>query len=241
VLDKELCIQCGKCAIVCPHAVIRIKVYDEAHLKGAPETFKAVAVRDREWKGQMYTIQVAPEDCTGCGDCVEACPKDLFTLMPLEQKLIVQCKNLLEGEEATDACAAACNACGRCAADCKTMVKAMETGKVTLASAITAAEAKSSGKAVAAVSGAGVGAETQTKMLKRLCDLIATLESRIEALEQAVGKAAATKGTEKHAESHREDVIPAMAALRLVADELETIVDAELWPLPSYAEMLFVR
>ncbi len=60
---------------------------------------------------------VIPEKCTACGDCVEACPKDLFTLMPLEQKLIVQCKNLLEGEEATDACAAACNACGRCAAD----------------------------------------------------------------------------------------------------------------------------
>jgi electron transport complex protein RnfB len=60
---------------------------------------------------------VIPEKCTACGDCVEACPKDLFTLMPIEQKLIVQCKNLLEGEEATNACAAACNACGRCVAD----------------------------------------------------------------------------------------------------------------------------
>jgi len=60
---------------------------------------------------------VIPEKCTACGDCVEACPKDLFTLMPLEQKLLVQCKNLLEGEEATNACAVACNACGRCVAD----------------------------------------------------------------------------------------------------------------------------
>jgi electron transport complex protein RnfB len=60
---------------------------------------------------------VIPDKCTACGDCVEACPKDLFTLMPVEQKLIVQCKNLLEGDEATDACAAACNACGRCVAD----------------------------------------------------------------------------------------------------------------------------
>ena len=60
---------------------------------------------------------VIPEKCTACGDCVEACPKDLFTLMPVEQKLIVQCKNLLEGDEATTACAVACNACGRCVAD----------------------------------------------------------------------------------------------------------------------------
>jgi Na+-translocating ferredoxin:NAD+ oxidoreductase RNF subunit RnfB len=60
---------------------------------------------------------VIPEKCTACGDCVAACPKDLFTLMPVEQKLIVQCKNLLEGEEAEAACAVACNGCGRCAAD----------------------------------------------------------------------------------------------------------------------------
>jgi ferredoxin len=60
---------------------------------------------------------VIPEKCTACGDCVEACPKDLFTLMPLDHKLIVQCKNLLEGGEAEAVCAVACNACGRCAAD----------------------------------------------------------------------------------------------------------------------------
>lgn len=60
---------------------------------------------------------VIPELCTACGDCVEACPKDLFTLMPAEQKLIVQCRSLLEGDTAEELCAVACNGCGRCAAD----------------------------------------------------------------------------------------------------------------------------
>jgi Na+-translocating ferredoxin:NAD+ oxidoreductase RNF subunit RnfB len=60
---------------------------------------------------------VDPEKCTACNDCVEACPLDLFELMPVEQKLIVQCKSLLEGDESTELCAVACNACGRCAVD----------------------------------------------------------------------------------------------------------------------------
>ncbi len=72
--DSKICIQCGKCAMVCPHAVIRIKVYDSKELAGAPGTFKSCEARDKEWAGMKYTIQVAPEDCTGCGVCVDICP-----------------------------------------------------------------------------------------------------------------------------------------------------------------------
>src|SRR6202158_6065395 len=72
--DTKICIQCGKCAMVCPHAVIRIKVYDSKQLEGAPTTFKSTEVRDKEWQGLKYSIQVAPEDCTGCGICVDICP-----------------------------------------------------------------------------------------------------------------------------------------------------------------------
>jgi len=60
---------------------------------------------------------VIPEKCTACNDCVVACPKDLFELMPIEQKLIVQCKNLLKGDAAEDLCSVACNTCNRCVAD----------------------------------------------------------------------------------------------------------------------------
>jgi pyruvate-ferredoxin/flavodoxin oxidoreductase len=74
VWDEKICIQCGKCAMVCPHAVIRIKVYDSKELAGAPATFKSTEARDKEWQGLKYTIQVAPEDCTGCGICVDICP-----------------------------------------------------------------------------------------------------------------------------------------------------------------------
>ncbi|MCB9800529.1 MAG: pyruvate:ferredoxin (flavodoxin) oxidoreductase [Candidatus Omnitrophica bacterium] len=74
VWDEKVCIECGKCAFVCPHGVIRIKAYEEEHLKNAPAGFKSCDARDPAWKGYKYTIQVAPEDCTGCGICVDVCP-----------------------------------------------------------------------------------------------------------------------------------------------------------------------
>lgn len=71
----DLCIQCGKCVMVCPHAVIRHKVYDEKLLANAPETFKHMPSKFKEFsQGMAYTVQVAPEDCTGCTLCVEVCP-----------------------------------------------------------------------------------------------------------------------------------------------------------------------
>ncbi|MBI4717964.1 MAG: pyruvate:ferredoxin (flavodoxin) oxidoreductase [Planctomycetes bacterium] len=74
VWDGDVCIQCNKCALVCPHAAIRPKVYPPEHLAGAPPTYKSVEARGGEFKGLRYTLQVAPEDCTGCGLCVEFCP-----------------------------------------------------------------------------------------------------------------------------------------------------------------------
>jgi len=74
VWDPSICIQCGKCAFVCPHAAIRTKVYPPEALACAPETFKSVDYKSRELPGMKYTVQVAPEDCTGCGLCVESCP-----------------------------------------------------------------------------------------------------------------------------------------------------------------------
>ncbi len=74
VWDAELCIQCNKCAMVCPHAAIRAKVFAPESLAGAPQSFKAVDYRGLEFKGRKYSIQVAPEDCTGCTLCMMVCP-----------------------------------------------------------------------------------------------------------------------------------------------------------------------
>jgi len=72
--DTDLCIQCGKCVLVCPHATIRAKVFDPKCLEKAPENFKSAPARWREYDTSVYSLQVAPEDCTGCRLCVEVCP-----------------------------------------------------------------------------------------------------------------------------------------------------------------------
>ncbi len=74
VWDPNVCVQCGKCVMVCPHAVIRSKVYSEQDLETAPTTFKSSNAKDHDWQGLKFTIQVAAEDCTGCGICVDVCP-----------------------------------------------------------------------------------------------------------------------------------------------------------------------
>ncbi len=74
IWQPELCLQCGMCSFVCPHATIRIKAYDPKALQGAPETFKSIDAKGKEFKGMKFTVQVAPEDCTGCGACVVTCP-----------------------------------------------------------------------------------------------------------------------------------------------------------------------
>lgn len=72
--DPDTCIQCGKCVMVCPHAVIRAKVYDSKLLSSAPENFKFAEAKNSQFKGMKYTIQISPEDCTSCSLCVVNCP-----------------------------------------------------------------------------------------------------------------------------------------------------------------------
>ena len=74
IWESDLCIQCGQCAIVCPHSVIRAKYYDESRLAGAPEAFRAAPINARGYPESRFTLQVYVEDCTGCGVCVENCP-----------------------------------------------------------------------------------------------------------------------------------------------------------------------
>jgi pyruvate-ferredoxin/flavodoxin oxidoreductase len=74
VWSPDLCIQCGKCAFVCPHAVIRTKVYDPELLDESPPTFKSLDAKFKEFPGSKFTVQVSPEDCVGCAMCVENCP-----------------------------------------------------------------------------------------------------------------------------------------------------------------------
>ena len=74
VWDPNTCIQCGKCSLVCPHGVIRMKVASEEELKNAPAGFKSAPYKGKEFAGKQFIWQMSPEDCTGCGICVSACP-----------------------------------------------------------------------------------------------------------------------------------------------------------------------
>ncbi|AMV36819.1 pyruvate:ferredoxin (flavodoxin) oxidoreductase [Planctomyces sp. SH-PL62] len=74
IWDPEICIQCGLCALVCPHAAIRTKAFPEAALAGAPDSYLSLPFSAKEMPGSRLTVQVAPDDCTGCGVCVDVCP-----------------------------------------------------------------------------------------------------------------------------------------------------------------------
>ena len=74
IWDEAICIDCAKCALVCPHAAIRMKVYDPDALAGAPDGFRSKDWRAKDLPGMLMTIQVSPDDCTGCGICIEVCP-----------------------------------------------------------------------------------------------------------------------------------------------------------------------
>jgi pyruvate-ferredoxin/flavodoxin oxidoreductase len=93
--DEDLCTQCGKCPLVCPHAAIRAKVYPEALLASAPPDFQSAPIKGKDFPaGHCVTYQVAPDDCTGCGLCVEVCPirdrqnplRKAINMVPIEER-----------------------------------------------------------------------------------------------------------------------------------------------------------
>lgn len=103
VWEPKACIQCNQCAFVCPHATIRTKIYDAPYANGSsPEAFKSTGATGKDFKEMMYTVQVAPEDCTGCGVCVEICPafekdakgnkteRKAINMVPLDETLRAQ-------------------------------------------------------------------------------------------------------------------------------------------------------
>ncbi len=101
VWEEHLCVQCGLCSFVCPHATLRMKIYDPAYLAQAPPAFRSAEARGGEFDGKKFTLQVAPEDCVGCGICVEVCPaKDRQD--PSRKALSMQFRIPLRDQEATN-------------------------------------------------------------------------------------------------------------------------------------------
>ena len=95
--EPDLCIQCAQCSLVCPHAAIRVKVCDTEALEAAPEGFKSRDARGKLLAGKKYLVQVAPEDCTGCGLCVQRCPgieKDKESKQPTGRKALTMVDQL---------------------------------------------------------------------------------------------------------------------------------------------------
>ncbi len=93
--EQDLCTQCGKCPLVCPHAAIRAKVYPADRLAGAPASFQHAPIKGKDFpEGYQVTYQVAPDDCTGCGLCVEVCPirnrknplRKAINMVPIDQR-----------------------------------------------------------------------------------------------------------------------------------------------------------
>jgi pyruvate-ferredoxin/flavodoxin oxidoreductase len=96
--DSKTCIQCGKCVMVCPHAVIRMNVFDEAMLKNAPEEFHVTDSKIPEFQGKKFTIQVSAMDCTGCGICVDICPAKNKSEVRLKAINMIPIEPILEQE-----------------------------------------------------------------------------------------------------------------------------------------------
>lgn len=100
VWDPNTCIQCGKCSIVCPHGVIRMKVASDEELKNAPATLKSAEYKGKEFAGKKFILQISPEDCTGCGVCVTACPAKNKENAELHAINMDHIENHLEAEKA---------------------------------------------------------------------------------------------------------------------------------------------
>ena len=101
IWEPDICIDCARCALVCPHAAIRIKIYDPAFLEDAPDGFRAKQASGREAAGNLLTVQVAPDDCTGCGVCVDVCPAKSKEEVRLKAINLRPKEDHLEGERAS--------------------------------------------------------------------------------------------------------------------------------------------